>query len=514
VKRPDSTSDGRQAEVLRLHYVDGLGVRAISRRLTMSRKTVRKMLGSGPVRPPSPRPENRPSLLDPHEGFIRGELEACPELRAPAMLERLRARGYTGGITILRDRMRLLRPTSLGEAFLTQHFAPGQVAMVDWADFGFALPGIPRRVSAFVMVLGHSRMLYIEFTLSQKLGTFLRCMERACAFFGGVTLCDVFDNMKTVVLEHRPPHAPVFNPEFIGYAAARGFAVHACNPGKGNEKGGVERGIGFIRLRFWPGRRFANLADLNRQASIWRDTFANAREHEVTGKVPALVFEHEEKKHLSPLRQHPFDVRDQSSDTVNKVFRVRFDRNTYSVPWRLVGQHVTVRADDTHLDVFLGPKRVARHVRCWDIREDIEAKEHRRGLKEHKPKACAADLPHALSGLREHGRDYFRIIAAGGRSVRRETLRLTLLCELFGDSPVREAIAQVMRYGHVGVEYVEYLLRHDPALKPAPKPLRLGDETLDAMHAHEPDLSVYDEALNDAPTRNPRGDDDGPQEAR
>lgn len=514
MKGSDLPPESVQAEVLRLHYVDDLSVRAISRRLKMSRKTVRKMLGRGPMRARPPEPANRPSLLDPHEAFIRSELKECPELRAPAMLERLRIRGYTGGVSILRDRMRLLRPTPLGEAFLTQHFAPGQVALVDWADFGFALPGVPRRVSAFVMVLGYSRMLYVEFTLSQKLGTFLRCMERALDFFGGVALCDIFDNMKTVVLEHRPPHDPVFNPEFLAYAAARGFAVHACNPGKGNEKGSVERGIGFIRVRYWPGRRFANLADLNRQATVWRDTFANTREHEITGKVPALVFEHEEKKHLSSVRDQPFDVRDQSSDTVNKVFRVRFDRNTYSVPWRLVGQHVTVRADDTHVDVFLGPKRVARHVRCWDIREDIEAKEHRRGLKEHKPKASAGELPHALSGLADHGRDYFRIVAAGGRSVRRETLRLTLLCELFGEGAVREAIAQVMCHGHVGVEYVEYLLRHDPALQPAPQPLRLGDETLDAMHAHEPDLSIYDQVLGDAPTRNPRGDDDGPQQTR
>ncbi len=500
--------DGRHAEVLRLHYIDELGVRAISRQLNMSRKTVRKMLGRATVRKQQTAPDNRPLLLDDHEEFIQAKLRSCPELRAPAMLERLRERGYTGGISILRDRMRLLRPTSLAEAFLTQHFAPGQAAMVDWADFGFAVPGVPRRVSAFVMVLGYSRMLYVEFTLSQKFGTFVRCMERALSFFGGVALCDIFDNMKTVVLEHRPPHDPVFNPEFVAYAAARGFALHACNPGKGNEKGGVERGIGFIRSRFRPGRRFANLADLNRQASVWRDTFANAREHEVTGKVPALVFAHEEKEHLSPLRTHPFDVRDQSADTVNKSFRIRFDRNSYSVPWRLVGQHVTVRADDTRVDVFLGPKRVATHARSWDIREDIEDPSHRRGLKEHKPKASAGELPFVLNGLGDHGRDYFRIVAAGGRSVRRERLRLTLLCELFGDGPVRESIAQVMRHGHVGVEYVEYLLRHDPTLKPAPAPLRLGDEELDAMHAHDPDMSVYDQCLGDAPTRDPRGHDE------
>lgn len=515
-KGADSGSEGRRAEVLRLHYVDGLGIRAIARALGISRKTVRRMLGSEPTKPPTGR-DKRPSLLEGHEEFLAAELRRCPELRAPAMLERLRERGYTGGISILRERMRALRPTSLSEAFLTQHFAPGQVAMVDWADFGFALPGVPRRVSAFVMALGYSRMLYIEFTLSQKFGTFVRCMERALEFFGGVPLCDVFDNMKTVVLEHRPPQPPVFNPQMLSYAAARGFALHACNPRRGNEKGIVERPIGFVRRRFWSGRRFADLADLNRQAQVWRDTYANPREHEGTGKVPALVFEHEEKKHLSSVKQGPFDGRDQDSGTVDKTFRIRFDRNRYSVPWRFVGQHVTVRADDTHVDVFLGPKRIARHLRCWSIREDIEDPEHRRGLREHKPKAAADQLPHVLGPLGDEGRAYFKVLAAGGRSVRRETLRLTLLCELFGETQVHQAVTEVMRNGHVGVEYVEYLLRHDPKLKAAPDPLRLGDETLDALHAHEPDLSIYDRILSDpalqsVPTRNPRGKDDEPSE--
>jgi transposase len=505
----DDASASRQAEVLRLYHLDELSIRAIGRRLQMSRKTVRQMLGNVSRERRSIEPENRPSLLDPHESFLRAELKACPELKAPAMLERLRQRGFTGGITIVRERLRLLRPTPMSEAFLTQHFVPGQIAMVDWADFGFALPGVPRRVSAFVMTLGYSRELYLEYTLSQQMGTFLRCMERAVAFFGGVTLCDVFDNMKTVVREHRAPHPPVFNARFVAYAAARGFAIHACHPRRANEKGGVERGIRFVRDRFWPGRQFSHLADLNRQAAIWRDTFANNREHHITGKVPQLVFDNEEKKSLRPVQDRPFDVRDEDSGTVTKTFRIRFDRNQYSVPWRLVGQHVTVRADDEHVDVFLGPKPVARHSRSWDIRADIEEPSHKRGLKEYRPKAAADELPHTLTDLADPGRQYFRILAAGGRSVRREALRLCLLCELFGYAPVRTAMEEVMQHGHVGVEYVEYLLRHDPTLRPAPAPLRLGDPVLDALNANEPDLSVYDRVLCNAPTRNPR-DIDGP----
>ena len=52
---------------------------------------------------------------------------------------------------------------------------------------------------------------------------------------------------------------------------------------------------------------------------------------------------------------------------------------------------------------------------------------------------------------------------------------------------------EVMSTGHVGSEYVEYVLRHKRHLVPAPEPLRLGDPELDALNFGEPDLSVYDQ---------------------
>jgi transposase len=92
-------------------------------------------------------------------GGIRQILGERPEMRAPAMLERLRTLGYRGGITIVRDRLRGLRPHAYREPFLILDFPAGEAAQVDWADFGFALPGCPRRVSAFVMALCYSRCL-------------------------------------------------------------------------------------------------------------------------------------------------------------------------------------------------------------------------------------------------------------------------------------------------------------------------------------------------------------------
>ena len=491
----------RMAEVLRLSYVEGLGVRAIARRLSMARKTVRQMLGrSRPKQSKSAQP--RGSLLDPFVPAIKKLMEETPELSAPSVLERIRPLGYRGGVTILRERLRAYRPGAQREAFLTLDFAPGAAVQVDWADFGFALPGCPRRVSAFVMALCYSRHLYLEFTLSQAMGSLLRCMERGLNFFGGMTCADIFDNMKTVVVSPKPG-ATVFNPRFLDYARARGFAVKACNPGRGNEKGRVERPIGFVRDRFWKGRRFQDLLDLNVQAATWRDDFANGRVHEVTGKVPMLVFEHEEKKRLTPPKDTPFDTDEVLSCGVTKTFRVNFDRNRYSVPWRLVGQSVVVRANDQAVAIFLGPKQVALHRRSWGIGEDIEHPSHREGLLVRKPRALAGVLPPNLAAMGASGERYFKLLAAGSRSIHREIVRLTFLAELFGETTTSEALQEVMATGHVGAEYVEYVLRHRKGLRPAPQPLRLGDPELDSIHFGEPDLSVYDQLVPSAMTRDP-----------
>jgi len=492
VTSKDTNSSDRLAEVLRLSLLEGLSARAIAKRLSLSRNTVRKMLGRTPATKPRPSPA-RGSILEPYKPEIKDLLEEVPEMKAPAMLERLRRWGYTGGISILRDYLRQVRPRPNREAFLTLDFHPGAAMQVDWGDFGYAIPGCPRRVSALVMALCYSRYLYIEFTLSQTFGTFVRAMERGLAFFDGTTVVDIFDNMKTVVIVHNHKTTQ-FNQKFLAYSRARSFGIRACNPGKGNEKGRVERPIGFVRERFWPGRRFTSLLDLNQQATTWRDDFANNREHDETGKIPALVFKYEERHLLRPLTDNPpFETDDIESTGVTKLFRIRFDRNRYSVPPRLVGQTVLMRASDEAVAVYLGVKQVALHRRCWGIGEDIEHPSHRSAALETKPRAAAGTLPPHLIGLGDTGVEYLRVFTAGRRSITRELTRLTFLCELFTERATADAMAEVMATGHVGSEYVEYVLRHKRCLVPSPAPLRLGDPELDALNFGEPDLSVYDQ---------------------
>jgi hypothetical protein len=103
------------------------------------------------------------------------------------------------------------------------------------------------------------------------------------------------------------------------------------------------------------------------------------------------------------------------------------------------------------------------------------------------------------------------VLAAGSRSIHRETVRLTFLAELFGETATSSAMDEVMRTGHVGAEYVEYVMRHKRGLVPQAAPLRLGDPALDAIAFGEPDLSVYDRLVGPSMTLDPGTPPEAPE---
>jgi hypothetical protein len=103
---------------------------------------------------------------------------------AQQIFQRLREEGYRGGITILRDYVRRIRPTKR-PVYLKLHFAPGECAQVDWGAYGtVAVGNTRRRLSFCVMVLAFSRQMFVEFTVSQTMERFLACHEHAFAALG------------------------------------------------------------------------------------------------------------------------------------------------------------------------------------------------------------------------------------------------------------------------------------------------------------------------------------------
>ena len=367
--------------------------------------------------------------------------------------------------------MATLRPTAAPAAFVTLTFGRAEAAQVDWGEFGDVF-GIGRPVHAFVLVLCYSRLLTVTFTFSQTLEAFLRCHEQAFAFVGGCPKECWYDNLATAVAERRG-RLVRFHPRFLAYAGHHRFRPVACNVGKGNEKGRVEDAIKYLRSNFWPGRTFRDLADLNAQAQAWRDAIANQREHRVTRKLPALLVA-EERPALLPLGE-PYDTDEVRSVVVPPNFRVAFDGNRYSVPWRLVGKPLTLRADAETVTLWYGTHRVARHARGWRRGRGGGAPGPRRRAPRRPSRARRrTGRWRPWQALGPAARQYLDCIRAGTRSLRAELDHLLLLTTLYGPAPVEAALAACLAQAIVGSHQVEQWLRLQDTPPVAPPPLTLG----------------------------------------
>ena len=237
------------------HDQHSLSIRQICRDLHLHHTTVARWLARAHYLPRQA--TVRTSKLDPYKPQIIRWLETHPYSATQVFL-RLREMGYNGGITIVRDYVHKIRPPRT-PAFLTLAFAPGDYAQVDWGQFGtIAVGNTQRRLSFFVMVLCYSRMLYVEFTLSETMEHFLACHQNAFAFFGGVPAKIMVDNLKSAVLQRSIGEDPVFNPRYRDFADYYGFKIKPCGVGQAHEKGRVENAVGYVKKNFLAGQEFTD----------------------------------------------------------------------------------------------------------------------------------------------------------------------------------------------------------------------------------------------------------------
>jgi transposase len=251
----------RSGEILdiRQMYQDGLSITEIARRTGKDRKTIRKWVQRDDL--PKRQKRSSYSILDPFKPFIQKKMRAGV-LNAAKMCRLLKEQGYTGKERIIRAYMSPLRPMVDSPATVRFETEPGRQAQVDWAEFGkVEVDGEVRTLYAFIMVLAYSRMLYVEFTTSTEMATFLRCHINAFRFFGGVPKEILYDNLKSVVKDRDENGRPRFNERFLDFAAYYGFQPRACLPYHAWTKGKVERPVRYLRENFFQGTSFNSVPD-------------------------------------------------------------------------------------------------------------------------------------------------------------------------------------------------------------------------------------------------------------
>lgn len=477
------------AEVRRLHKVEGLSQRAISRRLGLNRRTVAKALAS--PAPPRYERSSSGSILDPYKPKIHALLAEDPKLRAVRILELIEPDGYLGKISLVRNFVREIRPLYQPQrVFLRMEYDPAEYAQVDWGEMPDRVlwQGHWCKVHAFLLVLCYSRLLYLEFSLGTKLWDLLRCHRHAFQAIGGVPKACVYDNLSSVVKRRRGTDITL-NETFQHFAGHYCFQVHPCWPGEAHQKGAVEKPVDYVKGNFWAGRYFADYLDLQRQGRRWQDHTANVRVHSITRQRPVDRFL-VEKETLLPLPSEPFDTDWVLSPKVSKQCLVRVDTNDYSVPRECYRQSIEVRVDDQSVRIKLRGKEIARHARCYGHYQAIIDREHQDTIRESRTMRRFTLLKRGF--LTAYGMVGHHFYEGLSRRTDLLTTALRQLLELEQTYPHQDilvALEAVMRQGSYDPAAVKYWLMFasQPVVTP-PTPVP------DTAHipVEERDLRVYD----------------------
>src|SRR5215468_4900215 len=478
----------RFCQIKHLHDQQGLNASQIAKAVVLDRRTVAYWLTQAHFRPRKPRPAV--SKLDPFKPDIVRLLERYP-YSAAQVFQRLREQGFAGSYELVKAYVHTVRPRRQA-AFLTLAFAPGECAQVDWGSFGAVSVGhTHRQLSFFVMVLCYSRMLYVEFTVSQTMEHFLACHQHAFDFFGGIPHTIMVDNLKSAVLKRAVGDAPVFNPKYLDFASHHGFPIAPCNVGKGNEKGRVENAVGYVKKNFLAGLELPDFGALNPAARQWLDTVANARVHGETKAQPTTLWP-KERPSLRPLPLHPFDIATVSQVRASRQFRITLDTNRYSVPAHYAGQALTLKTYPDRLCLYHGDTLIARHVRRYDRFQDVEDPDHPKPLLEHRKKARAHQLFLRFLALSPRAAVYYLKLEERRLNPQHHVRKIVALSDIYTPEAVARALDDALTYEAFSSEYIANLLEQRARFTPEASALHLtrrGD--LLELSLAPPDLSLY-----------------------
>lgn len=343
-------------------------------------------------------------------------------------------------------------------AFLTLAFAPGECAQVDWGIVKTIDVGETRRqLSFFVMVLCHSRMMVVEFTLSQSREHFLACHQHAFEFFGAVPQNIMIDNLKTGVLKRITGQDIVFNPKYLDFSQHYGFTIKACGVRKGNEKGRVENAVGYVKKNFLNGLDLTPFDALNPAITCWLNDIANVRIHGETHQKPVDLWA-EDVAAMQPLSQNNYDTARIESVRSSKLFWNTLETNRYSVPAEYASQPLTLKIYPDRLCIYYQEQLIARHVRSFERHQDIEAPDHPKELLAQRRRASEQKLFQRFIALSAKAGDDYKKLEHKRFNAKVHVRKIVGLSEIYGTQATARAMEDAFTYEAFSSEYIANLL--------------------------------------------------------
>ena len=363
---------------IRSDKIKGMSYTELGKKYNIDPRTAKRYAESE-IKPEYTLTEPKPSKLDPYKKQIDQWLEEAP-YSAVRILEKLQELGFDGKYSIVKEYVRGKKMDFNEKATVRFETMPGQQGQVDWGFFeNYTVyeDGNEKKLYCFLMVLGYSRMRYIEFVTDMTTDTLIRCHQNAFRYFCGYPNEILYDNMRQVVIKRLlKQENSVLNRQFEDFAGFYGFTPVLCRPYRGQTKGKVERTVRFVRENFMVGIRYESLDDLNGQAVAWCNK-VNAKVHATTNEIP---FERLKKEGLNQIK-HEYIIDRINLRRVQKDCLISYSGNQYSVPCEYVGKDVAIVAMDNILVAYYEGKQVAVHRISHQKKDMIIAPNHYANIK-------------------------------------------------------------------------------------------------------------------------------------
>jgi transposase len=311
-----------------------------------------------------------------------------------AMFRRLvEDHGYGGSYSSVR-RFLASKHRANPEVWVRVETAPGEEVQVDFGYVGMMgdpATGLKRKAWCFVMVMCHSRHIYVEFVFNQTIAVWVGCHVRAFKWFGGVPKRVVIDNLKSAVIKSLLED-PVLSAPYREMALYYGFLIRPCRPRTPRHKGKIESGVHYVKRNFMPAQTFVDIDDANRRVARWVLEYAGLRTHGTTAQQPLERFRAVEKSALLALPVQPFTLEEVREVKVGRDCHVTIGGSYYSVPFTLVGKSLEAHLYPNTVQLYDGIDLVCTHERAKAKGERFTRGEHypaqKRKFLDHTPEYC------------------------------------------------------------------------------------------------------------------------------
>ena len=410
----------------------------------------------------------RPSKATPFASRVSKWLTEEPDLPTQELLRRATEAGYTGHKTAFYALVAGLRPPRATPVVRFEGL-PGEFSQHDFGhvDVRF-VDGSKKRVHFFASRLKYSRFVAVTLVENERTETIVRCLARDFVAFGGLPLLAVFDRPKTIVKKGgKGRDVEAWNATFAQAIVDIGVGVEMCAPRSGNQKGSVERLVGWVKGAFFKHRRFQDEDDLRAQLEAWLVEVNTKTSSRATGVIPETR-RLEELPRLRPIKVIPEKLALRIPVFVGPTAEVMFEGVPYTMPPEATHVAGTLFLYEDRIRIIAG-RFEALHRRRKKGDPPAPLPEHR-AAKIASVHGKRAKLYEKRQQVLNLGRDALSLLTeithrepkVAGRQVE----ELYDLLEQHGDDVMRVAIARAVAEGKLTVAGVRRALARSESKGP------------------------------------------------